>query len=174
MVSRSTSPDGSGRVTSKLINQKVREQNIDKRSGTLALPSGSKEMKVSFGEKETLPTMTHQDIKVIKNSTFMSNNQTKLVLGAVRTVFGRKSVEANFQAALNEETYELEQFISVKYCGATSKHKKEESEVTKSLVYCHDLEGFTKHVLETRNLDPDSYIALIGIDEGQGSIKVRL
>ena len=100
MVSRSTSPDGSGRVTSKLINQKVREQNIDKRSGTLALPSGSKEMKVSFGEKETLPTMTHQDIKVIKNSTFMSNNQTKLVLGAVRTVFGRKSVEANFRAAL--------------------------------------------------------------------------
>ena len=174
MVGRSSSPPGQGRVTSKLLNKMCQEQDVDKRSQSLTLPSGSRSLVVNFGDREQQKQMSAEDMQFLQNKFHFSDNQLNGVAATVRTMWGRPAVEPKFQQKLVDKAKEMEQFFSVRTCEATVKKNKKVTTVPKPFVYCNDLKGFTDYVLDRRSMDSMRFVALIGIDEGQKSVKVSL
>ena len=172
-MNRAASAEGSGRVTSKLLNQKCDEQQINKRVESLTLLSGSRQLTVNFGEKEQRAQMSCEDQQAFQTMNNLSNRKMKSAMGAIRSKFGRQATESNYQEYLDDKRDEMEQFFSVRTVGASYKKKDDVSSVKKSFVYVNDLEAFTKYVLEKRGMDVNNYVAIIGIDDGQSSIKVR-
>ena len=172
MVSRSSSPPGQGRVTSKLLNKICQENDVDKRSESLTLPSGSRSLVVNFGDRQQQKQMSAEDMQWIQNKFHFTDNQLNGYASTVRTQYGRTAVEPKFQQKLSDKAKEMEHFFSVRTCEATVKKQKKVSTVLKPFVYCNDIKGFTDYVLDKRSMDSMSYVALIGIDEGQQSVKV--
>ena len=173
---RALSNEGSGRVTSKLINVRCEEEGIDKRTGSLTLSSGTKQLFINFGKRAEKPQLTYAEVINILNKTKLSNNQLKDVLAAIRVKFGRKSVEPNFRMELTKISKALAEFFSVKMVDVkyTNLKKKIDRTEQRPLVYLTDLEAFVNYILDARQMDPDNFCVMIGMDEGQNSIKIMM
>ena len=173
---RAVSIEGSDRVTSKLINARCDEEGIDKRTGSLTLPSGSKQLVINFGKRAEKPQLTYAEVIHILNKTKLSNNQLKDVLAAIRVKFGRKSVEPNFRMELPKISKALAEFFSVKMVDVkyTNLKKKIDKTEQRPLVYLTDLEAFVNYILDAREMDHDNFCVMIGMDEGQKSIKIMM
>ena len=95
MVIRDKSPEGSGRVVSKILKRKLEDEEEKKgeNNNSLSLPSGSKSLTVNFGKQKEQGQYSLQDCINLENSANLSSNQMKIVLNSNRIKFGRKSVE---------------------------------------------------------------------------------
>ena len=166
------------RVTSKLLNKKCEDEHVSKKTGSLTLASGSKQLTVNFGERSQ-PQISHKEMIDLKKGIDLSGKQVNAIGTFLRYKLGRRDIiEPGARAALQERAKSLEDFFTVQTINAVQKKKIEkETEVTtvpKTFVCVNDIEGFTDHVLETRGLDRSNFVAIIGIDEGQKSIKVYI
>ena len=85
----SASPNGTGRVISKLLNKECEDQGINKKSETLTLPSGSRQLTISFGQKDAIPQWSCQDALKLQDELGLSDTQRDNVLSSVRSVLGQ-------------------------------------------------------------------------------------
>ena len=176
MVIRDKSPEGSGRVVSKILKRKLEDEEEKKgeNNNSLSLPSGSKSLTVNFGKQKEQGQYSLQDCINLENSANLSSNQMKIVLNSNRIKFGRKSVEAGYDKMVPEISKTLDEFFTVGDIEAYKKKDKKVSSITKTFGHVTDLEALVNVVIDERDLDPDNVMVLFGADEGQSSIKVSL
>ena len=122
-------------------------------------------------------------------------NTFRKVAAAERIIFGRSSVEPALKVALNERNHILDPLFTVKsHLMNLKKDKvtKEErfenktgvsssvflsnrfSMVSFPKVFCSDLDELVTLAVHERGLDPFATTGLVGLDGGQGSLKVAL
>ena len=169
------STEGQKRHTSGLINSFCEEENINKRSGTLKLNSGSKMKTINLGEKEPLVQMKVNDLIKFGNENNHSDRSILKTATLIRRVFGRKSVEENLEKTLPQMKNDMSDFIDVKQVETVRQRKGKETIVeTLPLVSVTDFKGFCAKVMADRGLDPSKVDIIIGLDDGADMIKVRI
>ena len=83
---------------------------------------------ITFGNTKVERKVTREDLMRIKMRLDLSGNQALLLRTAIRTVFGRKSVEdgaGDFQAELNQRLARFFKLVQIN----VKKKKKKEGEV---------------------------------------------
>ena len=114
----------------------------------------------------------------IKMRLDLSGNQTLHLRTAIRTVFGRKSVEegaGDFQTDLNHRLSKFFELVNLD----VNKKQKVKKKIVETIeerwaVVCSDFEGLMEFLLEMRDIDPELEEVLIGFDDGQGFLKLML
>ena len=111
----------------------------------------------------------------------------------LRVHTGRDSVDPYFREAMQERNHAFENFFrheKVRFMeyytpdaegpafGEDGSRKKKPQKqlrpVEKSLAYCTDVNAFVTEIIAERGLDPERTIVQIGLDDGQGLIKVMM
>ena len=99
------------------------------------------------------------------------------VAKALRTVQGRTAVQPHLSSALTARNHRLDHLFYTESLEVPKKKSPDtvagESEF-KPGVFCSDLGSMVSHLIECRDLDPDKADVHIGIDGGQGSVKVGI
>ena len=141
----------------------------------LALASGgSRPMNIVIGtsrRKAPTPQFSHQSLTRVQTALGLSGNKTLQLSQAIRSVFGRNSVESHLAKAIVSRNCVLEDLFEVATLTIPDKHGKEE---TAQGVFCTDVHLLVAKLIEERELDPASMDVHLGIDNGQGSIKIGL
>ena len=172
-TTRAFSTEGKKRFAAQILNDITSDENIDKRSESLCLPSGSNTLTVNFGAKK-LKQMTIEDMIRLKNSENLSKEQTLGVANAVRVDFGRDSVEPGLQQALSNMKFKVKDFFTVKWIDVTQKKTKEQTFVSHPLFLSHQVNALINYAVVERGLDPNNLELISGIDDGQAMLKVRM
>ena len=170
---RQFSSEGKKKVAAKLLNEITAEEKVDKRNGSLDLPSGSRTLTVNFGPKK-FKQMRIDDMIRLKVSENLSNEQTYGVANAMRVTFGRSSVEAGLSQAVPNHKWKLEEFFTMKAIVVTEKKEKVETILTHELFLCDDLDSLITEALVARGIEPDNVELICSIDDGQQMLKVML
>ena len=164
------------RIAAKLLDNIREEQGVGK-SGTVEVKGrGAHPKTITFGKMKVERRVTKEDLMRIKMRLDLSGNQTLHLRTAIRTVFGRKSVEegaGDFQTELN---HRLSRFFELVNLDVTKKQKIKKKIVEKQrwAVVCSDFEGLIEFLMEMRDIDPELEEVLIGFDDGQGFLKLML
>ena len=103
---------------------------------------------------------------------FLNIHLFRKVARAIRTIQGRKSVEPYLAEALVERNHILEDYFDSHIYVLNSNSENEI--VQKVGVVCNNVEGLVTELIQRRELDVNTSDVHIGIDGGQGSIKVGL
>ena len=163
------------RVTARSIDNIREEQGVSK-NGTMQIKTrGPNPKTLSFGKPKEEKRVTMEDLMRIKSRLDLSGNQTLLVRTAIRTVFGRRSVEPGLEAYQKELNHRLAGFFKLTTLTVKKTSKKAPpTEVQRPTVYCSDFEGLLQFLLEIRAIDPDQEEVLVGFDDGQGFLKLMM
>ena len=162
------------RVAAKLLDKLKEDQGVGK-NGTMKIQGrGAHPKTITFGNTKVERKVTKEDLMRIKMRLDLSGNQALLLRTAIRTVFGRRSVEdgaGDFQAELN---HRLAKFFKLVQITVKQKKKKVETKEKRWAVVCSDFQGLLEFLLEMRDIDPSLEEVLIGFDDGQGFLKLML
>ena len=162
------------RLAARLLDN-IREEQGCGKNGILKLQGkGPHPKSISFGKTKVERKVTKEDLMRIRMRLNLSGNQALLLRTAIRTKFGRNSVEngaGDFQAQLN---HRLASFFKLVKLNVLKKHKKVETIEERWAVVCSDFEGLLSLILEIRDIDPEYEEFLVGFDEGQGLLKLML
>ena len=170
-TARTFSTEGKRKFCAQILNEITNEEKIDKRSGSLHLPSGSKTLTVNFGDKKQ-KQMSTEDMIRLKNSENLSQEQTLGIANALRVTYGKKSVEPGLQKALPNMKFKLKDFFSFKWVDVTHKKAKKQTFLSHPLFLSNDVRGLIQYSVIERNLDPNNLELICGIDDGQSMLKV--
>ena len=135
---------------------------------------GASPLTVTVGKGRTreFRQLTVQDFLQVKKSLGLSCVQTKKLAFHIRAGTGnRKAVESGLAEALAESNILLDDLFTAEEVLVENKEGEGEE---KTLVYCNDISELVLRLLEYRELDPSTTDAKLGLDKGQGSVKVTL
>ena len=107
------------------------------------------------------------------NFTFSDKNILALA-NAIRIVMGKSSVVSGLPEAIVEKNRVLTDFFEVKVLPTVRKKGKEETIENKPGIFCKDLQALIHVLLDAREIDPERQEVLLGADDGQQSLKVRV
>ena len=166
------------RLIARLLDNVREEQGVGK-NGTIEVKGrGAHPKTITFGQVKVERRLTKEDLMRIKMRLDLSGSQTLNLRTAIRTVFGRKSVEegaGDFQTELN---HRLSRFFELVHLDVTKKQKIEKTIVEtiedRWAVVCNDFEGLIEFLMEMRDIDPELEEVVIGFDDGQGFVKLML
>ena len=172
-----------GRVVSTLLKDVFEDQCVDTRGGTVQLQTGGKSLKVTLGAKaaeliEDRKYFSHKDLVHIKSNRNLSDREILGLAGDVRKRFGRGAIEPGLQGALKVKNHALDYIFDVKTKDMKGKKDKETGEhpvVSCTGVSCKDataVEELIQLVMKERGCNPFNTKGLIGLDDGQGMLKV--
>ena len=135
---------------------------------------GASPLTVTVGKGRTreFRQLTIQDFLQVKKSLGLSCVQTKKLAFHIRAgTRNRKAVESGLAEALAESNILLDDLFTAEEVLVENKEGEGEE---KTLVYCNDISELVLRLLEYRELDPSTTDAKLGLDKGQGSVKVTL
>ena len=166
------------RLIARLLDNVREEQGVGK-NGTIEVKGrGAHPKTITFGKTIVERRVTKEDLMRIKIKLDLSGNQTLNLRTAIRTIFGRKSVEegaGDFQTELN---HRLSRYFELIHLDVNKKQKINKKMVEtieqRWAVVCNDFEGLLEFLLEMRDIDPELEEVLIGFDDGQGFLKLML
>ena len=168
------STEGQKRHTASLLNSFCEEEDIDKRSGTLLLNSGSKIKTINMGKVKPQAVMKVADMIKFGNENNYSDRDVIKTGTLIRRVFGRNAVEKNLEKTLPQTKKKLEDFVKLMDVQTVRKKKgKETIEETVPFVTVDDFKGFCLKAMEERGLDPAETDIQIAADDGGDIIKVN-
>ena len=98
---------------------------------------------------------------------YLANKQIKSVATNLREICSRNSVEPGFREKLIDASKKLEDFYSSTQVNFKINDKVGYSE--RELVFCHDIEGLVKYILDNRGYSPFNHTVRLGLD-GCGSV----
>ena len=133
------------------------------------LPSTSS-LNNSSQQNKPSPQFTIANLIDIQAKQNLSNNQIIKVATSVRSICGRSAVEPGLQEALTEIPKQIEHFYSS--ISANFKISDKVGYCDRVLVYCNDVEGLVRYILEARGYDPFNHIVRVGLDGGGGIFKI--
>ena len=118
------------------------------------------------------------ELSNLKTDCKLSQQQSKQIANFFRTWKGRDSFESGALDKLKDVDKALENYFTSKTVLMDSSNKSErmdETKVTQTLVYFHNLPGLVDHICEHRGFSPgDKYFIKIGIDGGGSILKICL
>ena len=168
------STEGQKRHTASLLNSFCEEEDIDKRTGTLLLNSGSKIKTINMGKMKPQAVMKVADMIKFGNENNFSDREVIKTGTLIRRVFGRNAVEKNLEKTLPQTKKKLEDFVKLMDVQTVRKKKgKETIEETVPFVSIEDFKGFCLKAMEERGLDPAQTDIQIAADDGGDIIKVN-
>lgn len=141
------------------------------------LSTGGKPLRVQIGKKPNPRTLSSETLYTIKRKHDLSDSTIDSIAMECRKDLGRIGVEANSSKRVKEWSRALDEFYTVEKVEFTTMKKtfgvkNMEHTVLKDLVYVKDPESLIDHVCTSRGLELNKIIVRIGIDGGQGSLKV--
>ena len=163
------------RVTARSLDY-IREELGVGKNGTMELKTmGPNPKTINFGKPKEQNRVTKEDLMRIKSRLDLSGNQTLLLRTAIRTVFGRRSVEEGAAEYQKELNHRLGSYFQLTTLSVKKTAKKAPTTfVDRPTVYCSDFEGLLKFLLEMRIINPDEMEVLVGFDDGQGFLKLMM
>ena len=163
------------RVTARCLDNIREEQGVGK-NGTIEVKTrGPNPKTINFGKPKEERRVTNQDLMRIKSRLDLSGNQTLLLRTAIRTVFGRRSVEEGAAEYQKELNHRLGSYFKLTTLTVKKTAKKAPTTFPeRPTVYCSDFEGLLKFLLEMRLINPDEMEVLVGFDDGQGFLKLMM
>ena len=172
-----------GRVVNSLLKDVFEEQSIDTRGGTVELPTGGRLLKITLGAKaagliQDRKFFSHKDLVQIKSNRNLSDREILGLAVDIRRVFGQGAIEPGLQAALTDKNHALDYLFDIKTKEMKGKKDKETGEypiVSCTGVSCTDptsVDELIQLVMRERRCNPHNVKGLIGLDDGQGSMKV--
>ena len=171
---RAFSTEGQKRHTSSLINSFCEEENIDKRTGTLTLNSGSKFKTINIGERKPLAQLKVSDLIKYGNENNYSDAALIKTGTLIRRVFGQNAMEKNLAKTLPKMKADMADFIELKQVQTVRQRKGKETIVeTVPLVSVDDFRGFCTKAMAERGLSPQETDIIIGLDDGASLLKVK-
>ena len=180
---REKSEKTKGRVVSTLLKGVYDDQNVDKEGGTVHLATGSKPLKVTLGAEAAglmgrRKFFSHKDLVQIKTNRNLSDKEILGLATDIRGVFGRNAVESGLKAAIIEKNHVLDHIYDIKtkvMKGKKDKTNGEYPSVECTGVACTDpstVEELIQIVMKERGYNPYNVKGLVGLDDGQGMLKV--
>ncbi|XP_047129471.1 uncharacterized protein LOC124809426 isoform X1 [Hydra vulgaris] len=162
-------------VLSKSLKEIQQFKNIEL-DNTITLSTGGTPLSLQIGKKPTLKTISTQTFYNIKRKHDMSDYTIDSIAMELRKDLGRLGVESNSSKKNKIMSHALNNYYSVEKVEFLSKNKVKENKtietVIKDLVYVKDPVSLVNHVCIARGLEVENVIIRIGIDSGQGSLKV--
>ena len=145
-----------------------KNREISLRSGF----GGASPLLVTIGEKKRPRQLTTDDLLKIKKKLCLSSVKTRELGHLIRVgQNNRKAVQSGLAEALVESNNLLEDLFTSEEIHVVNKKDEEE---LKTLVYCNDVSQLVIRLLEHRGLDESTADIKLGLDGGQGSLKVTL
>ena len=176
-------------VVSTGLREVAEEQGTSTRGGTVTLTTGGKPLSATLGtagKAQSAPRFTNEVLDRLQLKTGMSDNQAKVVDNFLRVHCGRSSV-SNHEQYMKERNTKLADLFDHTHIALTEyvteekdtegekkQKKKTTSDVQKPVVYVKDVEEFASLVMRERNLQPADSLVQIGIDDGQGQVKIMM
>ncbi|XP_065681336.1 uncharacterized protein LOC124811459 [Hydra vulgaris] len=162
-------------VLSKSLKEIQQFKNIEL-DITVTLSTGGTTLSLQIGKKPTLKTISTQTFYNIKRKHDMSDCTIDSIAMELRKDLGRLGVESNSSKKIKIMSHALDNYYSVEKVEFLSKNKVKENKtietVIKDLVCVKDPVSLVNHVCIARGLVVENVIISIGIDSGQGSLKV--
>ena len=158
-------------VSSKYLKSRVEEsrsQKVGIRSHT-----GGHPVTINVGKQDEskISTITIEQARIIQVEADLSDKKMGNVFKNLRLQLGRRVIEPGLKENLVSEKLKFEKFFSlslVNFKGGDDKW------ITRPLVFCNDLVGFIKELLNLRSLRADDVQVKVGLDGGKGHLKLIL
>ena len=174
----------------------MRDRGANASGGSISLATGAtggnKQMMVTAGGRhESLKPpvrFSHETMARLQLKMGGSDRVIKTVGHFLRVHEGRTCIEENFAESLTERNTKYESFFDHTMITFTEyytdeaekgdgdkkkKKKKLTREVSKPLAFCNDVDGLAEEVMRHRGLEPAKTKVQLGIDDGQGLVKVK-
>ena len=179
-----------GRVLSSQLKEYTEDRGI-KRGEESLLPTSGAPLHVTVGKSQKRrkpnPFFSADKLLKLQNKLGCSDKKIKEVARFARYECGKSAVEPHLDTLLKERNHLLEDdFIAKKVAmlesekdvedekkeGKKRKHKKVDVMRDRPAVFAKDVEDLVAKIILLRNLNPDDTEIQIGIDDGQGQLKV--
>ena len=185
---RKTSKRSKERLLSSQLKDVFQDQGASTSGGTVRLTTGGTPISASLGQAQPKPgpKFSNEALNRLQLKMGTSDDRMKILDNFLRVNCGRNSVHLHeeYMVKRNQMLKDLfghKKINQVEYVKEKSngdekekKKKKETREVEKTVAYAKDVEGLAQLVMEERNLDPDNVVVQIGIDDGQGLVKIMM
>ena len=168
-------------VTGAALKEVERRKELDSSGGShsknrdISLQSGfggAHPLLVTIGEKRKPKQLTTEDLLKIRKKLCLSSVKTKELAHMIRVgQNNRQAVQSGLAEALVESNNRLEDLFTAEEIHMVNKKDEEE---LKTLVYCNDVSQLVIRLLQHRGLDQSTADIKLGLDGGQGSLKVTL
>ena len=169
----------------KLLNLSQREQEIvayrflksqDEATVKLSGPSGGNQLQVAVGSQAQASTSQQKQLSLdnfreLRSAKNMSSETTMAVASFIQQGLGRNAVEPGLQKYLPTLKYKVSDFFQMAQPEATRKKAGKVSTEVTTFIFC-DSAAFIHWVIDERQIDPDKVEIIVGIDDGQGMLKV--
>ena len=133
---------------------------------------GASPLLVTIGQKRKPKQLTTEDLLKIRKKLCLSSVKTKELAHMIRVgQNNRQAVQSGLAEALVESNNRLEDLFTAEEIHVVNKKDEEE---LKTLVYCNDVSQLVIRLLQHRGLDQSTADIKLGLDGGQGSLKVTL
>ena len=169
---RELSPKSQGQIAAKILNE-LRTSEVGKKGDQLDLPSGSKTLHVEFGHKTPEKPFTHDHMLRLKVQANLADVQCKAVGAAMRVVKSRKAVQPGLMETMAQNKFKLEEFFTVEVADMTRKKGGNITSLEVPMLYSNNVHGLLQYLHTERDLDPATAVITLGLDDGQGSLKVN-
>ena len=185
---RKNSPKTKGRIVSSQLKEVFTEQGASTRGGTVVLHTDGSPISASLGvfKQKPAPKFSNEILNKLQIKAGISDNKMKIVDNFLRVNCGRSSVIGHEKHMVErnsrlEEMFDHTKVVMIEYInenvdGENGKQKKKKvtCEKEKPVAYAKDVEHLAKFVLEHRQLDASDALIQVGIDDGQGLIKIMM
>lgn len=128
--------------------------------------------------------VTHSDLDKISRQLNLSDIKSRENARALRTIFGRKSIQAGYAESLPKKAKTMELMLDVKMLEFSQKISKKARienpaldpvlRFQKAVVYAKDLGDLVEYVQDKRGMKPEDTLVKIGMDTGGDFVKVTL
>ena len=177
------------RVVSSGLREVAEQQGTSTRGGIVTLTTGGTRLSATLGtagKKQSAPRFSNEVLDRLQLKTGMSDNNMKVLDNCLRVVCGRSSVSNHEQHMKERNTkltdlFDHTHIVLTEYVteekdteGEKKQKKKTTCDVQKPVVYVKDVEQFASLVMAHRNLQPADSLVQIGIDDGQGQVKIMM
>ena len=171
------------------LREVAQEQGSSTRGGMVTLTTGGTPLSATLGKtakQQTAPRFSNEVLDRLQLKAGLSDNTMKTVDNFLRVTCGRSSVSNHKQHMKERNTMLAElfdhteivltEYVTEEKEGGDEKkvRKKATSDVQKPVVYVKDVEQFASMVMAKRNLSPADSLVQIGIDDGQGQVKIMM
>ena len=147
------------------------DKNIAKEGSMQLVTRGPHPKTITFGKPRPRKKFSHDDLIKLKMTLNMSGKQTKLLAGGLRVVLGRDAIEPNLMDYIKEVNHRLAGFFKLEDLCITKKVNKVDTVVHRPGVFCKDVAGLIKLLIEVRDIDPENESIQVGFDDGGGIVK---
>lgn len=164
------------KTAEQVVSKTLKDFKVINNSDSLTLSTGGPKLNVNIGKSKAQKQISSTSMFDIKRDLDLSESAIDTILKHIRKDLGRSGVEACTSQSVKAKSHSLSEFYTSEKLEfeETVKvaNKKFVKHVHKDLIYVKDPTEFVNHVCDERNINIHDAVVRIGIDGGQGSLKV--